>query len=318
MEFVKSKLESTQQTIDRLLNKRSILLGKRTFSDTGIDHQAGEDPASLSQNTLALRDAQKQHQLYTNALKSLIAKELIAEQERSFEDGDASWVRSVTHVNIASQCTAPMPIDTTIQYHPDLIQELQSVTRVFCMVSKTSRCVFVESLLRSIVTGHDDFHTTMRIFPSLELTVESMRGSSVIRKIHGKVDYGIGRAQDQDMFCKGFPQHVCVAVHVTAQPLDHDALHSLSTQMACLHKLQLDRRLQQEETSHDDGSFGIWGILTNAEQWQFLALNEHGPLQCSCIYSLNLKSIYVYEHKETLLVIYQLIYSIVKRCMQQT
>lgn len=133
----------------------------------------------------------------------------------------------------------------------------------------------------------------------MELEVTEASGRKK-RKLGGRTDYSIGFGKGKDVFDNTIPREVhLVAVEAKASIGAQD-LWQCVAEAASIYKTRVDA---------EKANKSVWGILSNAELWKFIFINE-GKLWQSGQFSMNLRS---YVEAEVLRV-YRIVYYIVKCC----
>ena len=119
------------------------------------------------------------------------------------------------------------------------------------------------------------------------------------RKLNGKTDYTIGFARDLDTFSITHSTELHLVAIEAKCRLDEFDLWQCVAETATLYKSRKDMKKKK---------CAVWGVLSNAETWQFIHIDEDGKLWRSDKFLLDLR-----EYRENqLLVIYRMLYYMIK------
>ena len=174
---------------------------------------------------------------------------------------------------------------------------LKKLAKVYISIPKPG--FFLNLFLLDII-HRPEFEGTLRIFPELELSITETNGAKK-RKLYGRTDYTIGFGQGKDIMYKTIPPEVhLVAVEAKADISAQDMSQCIA-EAATLYKTRVDAGKAKKS---------IWGILSNAETWKFIFIDENGLLWKSGAFDMDLHS---YNDAEVLKV-YRIVHHIVKRC----
>ena len=121
------------------------------------------------------------------------------------------------------------------------------------------------------------------------------------RRITGRTDYTVGFGKGIDVFDITIPREVhMVAVQEKASISGQDIWQCV-TQAASLYKTRLDAGKDKKSVS---------GILSNAETWKFIFIDERGLLHRSPLFIMELNS----YNEDQVLLVYRMVHYIVKCC----
>jgi hypothetical protein len=88
-------------------------------------------------------------------------------------------------------------LDEDIKPSPDFKKAYENVSRAFHMRTNAGRRIFLNLFLSDIVLL-PEFKNSLRIFPEIEISVESSGPKK--RKLNGKTGYTVGFGKDVDIF----------------------------------------------------------------------------------------------------------------------
>jgi len=147
-----------------------------------------------------------------------------------------------------------------------------------------------------------EFKNALRIFPEIEMSVESSGPKK--RKLNGKTDYTVGLGKDIDIFDNTPPRELhLVAIEAKNSSLDEDDLWQCVAETATLYKSRKDA---------GKAKCAVWGVLSNANHWKFIHIDEDGKLWRSKEFLLELRS----YNQDEVLFIYRLLHYVVKCCYE--
>jgi hypothetical protein len=225
------------------------------------------------------------------------------ETSKSFGEADAEWIASVTGINYKYRewTLFTSELDETVVPPPGFQQEYENVTKVFHMRSQAGRRVFLDLFLRYIVLL-PEFENMLKIYPRVEMSVESKGPKK--RILNGKTDYAVGFGKDIDMFDNTPPRDLhLVVTEAKNSSFDHDDLWQCVAQTATLYKSKKDA---------GKANCAVWGVLSNAENWKFIHIDEDGNLWRSKEFLLELST----YNQDQVLLIYRLLHYLVKCCYE--
>jgi hypothetical protein len=218
---------------------------------------------------------------------------------KSFAEADSEWIQAVTGVNTTYRKWTGYTIDVNIQPRPGFQTKFEEVARAFHQQNEAGRRIFLNLFLSDIIL-REEFGGALRIFPELQVTVVETNGPKK-RKLNGITDYTVGFGKGKDIFDNTIPREVhLVAVEAKTSIGDQD-LWQCVAEAASLYKTRVDAGKAKRS---------VWGILSNAEVWQFVLIDEDGLLWRSGPFNIDLRS---YTETEVLQV-YRIVHYIVKCC----
>ncbi|KAI3656125.1 hypothetical protein MP638_007546 [Amoeboaphelidium occidentale] len=276
-------LEQAQQKIENLLKKETRLKKKEQKGTLTDDEEIElEGIAKL----LAVLEKDKKF------WQEEVSKENVPEAtSKSFGEADAEWIASVTGINYQyRQWTSfTSELDENVFPSPGFKEAYENVSKAFHMRTEAGRRIFLNLFLSDIVLL-PEFTNTLRIFPEIEMSVESKGPKK--RKLNGKTDYTEGFGKGIDIFDNTPPRELhLVAIEAKNSSLEEDDLWKKDAGKA---------------------KCSVWGVLSNASHWKFIYIDEDGKLWRSKEFLLELRS---YEEAEVLAV-YRFLYYVVKCCYE--
>ena len=225
------------------------------------------------------------------------------ETSKSFGEADAEWIASVTGIsyNYREWTSFTSELDETVFPSPGFQQAYENVSKAFHMRTEAGRRIFLNLFLSDIVLL-PEFKNVLRIFPEIEMSVESKGPKK--RKLNGKTDYTVGFGKDIDIFDNTPPRELhLVAIEAKNSSLDENDLWQCVAETATLYKSRKDA---------GKAKCAVWGVLSNATDWKFIHIDEGGKLWRSEKYLLNLRS----YNQDQVLFIYRLLHYVVKCCYE--
>ena len=294
MDALMERLTTTDIEIKNL-NKRKVQL-KRKVRQNNISEEEEYELSEVEELLQELKDSKKD---YLELIKLAIKNE--PPESKSFSDADSEWIEAVTGVNTAYRKWAEFVIDTNIHPRPQFKKAFEDVGKAFHQHNEAGRRIYLNLFLSDIVL-RPEFDGALRIFPELELEVVETNGPKR-RKLHGRTDYTVGFAKEKDMFDNAIPRELHLVAVEAKTSIGEKDLWQCVAEAASLYKTRLDAGKRSK---------CVWGILSNAEMWKFIFIDENGQLSRSAACLIDLRS---YNDTEVLHV-YRIIHYIVKCCYQ--
>lgn len=218
---------------------------------------------------------------------------------KSFSEADSGWIQAVTGVNTTYRKWTGYTIDVNIQPRPGFQTKFEEVARAFHQLNEAGRRIFLNLFLSDIIL-REEVGGALRIFPELKVAVVETNGPKK-RKLHGITDYTVGFGKGTDIFDNTVPQEVHLVAVEAKTSIGEQDLWQCVAEAASLYKTRVDAGKANKR---------VWGILSNAKQWQFVLIDDDGLLWQSQEYRLDLRS---YNESEVLQV-YRIVHYIVKCC----
>ncbi len=179
-------------------------------------------------------------------------------------------------------------------------ESFENIARAFHLRTEAGRRIYLNLFLSDIVL-RSEFKNTLRIFPEIEMSVESTGPKK--RRLNGKTDYTVGFGKHYDLFDNTPPRELHLVAIETKRGTDDDDLWQCAAEAAALYKSRKDA---------GKSKCSVWGVLSNAVDWKFIYIDEDGKLWRSEAFKLNVR---VYK-EEQVLFIYRFIHYVVKCCFE--
>jgi hypothetical protein len=291
MDF-RQQLAAVEQEIKDLIGQRIALKKLERKQQLPSDEQ--EELVGLE---MRLAEAKEQRKDYLALIKLAMKDE--PPEAMTFKDADEEWIQSVTGVDTSPRRWTSFVIDETIQPRPGFQTAFEEICKGVHQFTEAGRRFFLNLFLLDII-HRPEFEGTLRLFPELELSVTETNGAKK-RKLNGRTDYTIGFGKGKDILSKAIPREVhLVAVEAKTSVGISDLLQCVA-EAATLYKIRVDARKAKKS---------VWGILSNAETWRFIFIDEAGLLWKSDTLSMPLD----YYDESKVLQVYRIVYYIVKCC----
>ncbi|KAJ3198109.1 hypothetical protein HDU67_003603, partial [Dinochytrium kinnereticum] len=271
MDSALKQLAAIDQKINDLVKIQTRLQKK--------DHQgtiADEEAIELAGIDKLLEKLEQQQKNYLEVIK-LVIKE--PPESKSFSEADSDWIQSVTGVNTAYRKWTGYVIDENVHPGPEFKTAFERVGIAFHQHNEAGRRIFLNLFLSDIIL-RPEFEQTLRIFPELEVTVVETNGPKK-RKLSGRTDYTVGFGKGMDMLDTTIPRDVHLVAVEAKTSIGEQDLRQCVAEAASLYKTRVDA-----------GKAGkrVWGILSNAEMWKFIFIDEDGLLWQSGPFHMDLRS----------------------------
>ncbi|KAI3637722.1 hypothetical protein MIR68_004371 [Amoeboaphelidium protococcarum] len=264
-------LAAVEQDIKDLIDQRAAL--KKVERKLVLTSDEQEELARLD---MRLADARASVKRYESFIKLAMKDE--PPVTKSFSEADSEWIQAVTGVNTAYRRWGPVTL-SMLQFNHGL-------------ASKQN--------LKNDIILREEFGGDLRIFPELQVTVVQTNGTKK-RKLSGVTDYTVGFGKGKDIFDNTIPREVhLVAVEAKTSKGEQD-LWQCVAEAASLYKTRVDAGKAKKR---------VWGILSNAKQWQFVHIDEDGLLWRSEEFLLDLR----FYDESKVLQVYRIVYYIMKCC----
>lgn len=213
-----------------------------------------------------------------------------------FTKAQAKDIAEVTGIDIDYELYTIPLLDERVVPSEDFLKQLEKNNKVWSLNSEASRRTVIDLFLRDVV-ARDEFNP-MRIFCELNLsTVDENR----TKRLNGDVDYTIGHAGGMAIDQYFPPEDSHLIVFETKKDWPNDSHWQCIAEAATLYKTRKEK---------DKKNRRVWGILSNANQWEFIHINNDGKLFISVPHSLNIPKLMDYEEVKK---IYRIIHYIVKQ-----
>jgi hypothetical protein len=286
-----NELKAVQQKIENLLKKETRLKKKKELTE--------EEEIDLEGVAKLLTVLQGQEKYW----REEVSKENKPEEiSKSFGEADLHWIASVTGINCEyREWTAfASEVDQTVIPSPGFQQAYEKVSKYWHMLTEAGRRIFLNLFLSEVVSL-PEFKETLRIFPEIQMSVESKGPKK--RRLNGKTDYTVGFSNNMGTTDNTPPRELhLVAIEAKASIGDTD-LWQCVAETATLYRSRKDA---------GKANCAVWGVLSNATDWIFIHIDKHGKLWQTEKYILN-----IHQYKQNQVkAIYQALHYVVKCCYE--
>ena len=287
------KVLPVEQEIKDLIGQRTALKKLERKQQLTSDEQ--EELVGLEMRLAEAKDDKK----YYRELNTLAMKDE-PPVTKSFSEADSEWIQAVTGVKTTPyRKWTDYVIDETVHPGPEFQTAFERVGKAFHQQNEAGRRIFLNLFLSDIIL-REEFGGALRIFPELQMTVVETNGPKK-RKLNGITDYTVGFGKGKDIFDNTIPREVHLVAVEAKTSIGEQDLWQCVAEAASLYKTRVDAGKANKR---------VWGILSNAEVWQFVLIDEDGLLWQSDKFLLDLRS---YDESKVLQV-YRMVYYIVKCC----
>lgn len=121
------------------------------------------------------------------------------------------------------------------------------------------------------------------------------------RKLSGVTDYTVGVGKEKDIFDNTIPREVHLVAVAAKTSIGEQDLWQCVAEAASLYKTREDAGKAKKR---------VWGILSNAKQWQFVHIDEDSRLWQSEEFLLDLR----FYDESKVLQVYRIVHHIIKCC----
>lgn len=170
--------------------------------------------------------------------------------------------------------------------------------RIWSLNSEASRRTVIDLFLRDIV-ARVEFNSMLRIFCELSMAVETRVGNKK-RVLSGNHDYTIGHAGKKDVDNYSPPKDSHLIVVEAKKEWPDDSIWQCLAEAAAVHKTRKDSGKQ---------NCNVWGVLSNANFWKFVHIDNGGKVRESNVCMLSIPRIL---DKSEVLQVYRFIHHVVK------
>jgi hypothetical protein len=218
-----------------------------------------------------------------------------------FSDTSEAFIRQVTGVETKSKLWVPPDDSSSISPSAKFKEIFEENSGIFSGSTEAGCRSFLDIFFRDVL-ARKEFGSELRLFTELELVTRSTNATAQTLILSGIADYVIGRSTVDMLDSPEADEFQLVAVEAKCQ-LDRACIWQCVAEAATLHKLKKD---------HSPASCEVWGILSDAEIWTYMHIDNSKQLWISKEYCLNIQPDQ-YDQSEVD-AIYRLIYGIVMRC----
>ena len=233
------------------------------------------------------------------AFAAVIAKDSeVGENSKLFTNADQGFIEKVTKTKLTLKDWV-VEEDTSVVPSDVLRQIFQKIGDVVSIYKEAGRRFFLNEFLVDVVS-REQFRNALGIHPEYEFSVRAFSDAGEQSQLSGVADYAIGRSERTSRLSGKDPQkefHLIVAEAKRDWP--NESFWQCVAQTAALYKARKDARKRVCK---------VWGILSNAELWRFIHIDESGQLHATKPLYLNIGA---YDEREVL-TIYRHIYHIVQ------
>ena len=283
------KLEAAAQTVETLAKKQISL--KQKQSDGTL---TSNEKIELDGMDQMLADARKLYDAY-------VALAVKPPESKTFAEADLKWIQEVTGVNTTYREWIGYVLDESIRPGPEFRAAFERIGKAFHQHNEAGRRIFLNLFLGDIIL-RPEFDGKLRIFPELEVAVVETSGQKK-RKLRGRTDYTVGFCDGTDMFDNSIPDEIHLIAVEAKVSIGHPDLWQCVAEAASLYKIRVDAGKAKKS---------VWGVLSNAELWRFIFIDEDGLLWQSEDLTMSLRR---YDESKVLPV-YRMVHYIVKQCHQ--
>jgi hypothetical protein len=293
MDSDRQRLAAFEQKMEDLVKKQTRLK-KKEHRGTITE----EEEIDLAGIGLLLAEAKDDKKYYHELIKLAMKDE--PPVTKSFSEANSEWIEAVTGVNTAYRKWTGYTLDVHIQPRPGFQTKFEEVAQAFHQLKQAGRRIFLNLFLSDIIL-RQEFGGALLIFPELQLTVESNGPKK--RKLNGITDYTVGFGKGKDIIDNSIPREVNLVAVEAKTNIGEEDLWQCVAEAASLYKIRVDAAKTNKS---------VWGILSNAIQWQFVLIDEDGLLWRSEEFLLDLRS----YNESKVLHVYRFLHYIVKCCYE--
>ncbi|KAJ3317422.1 hypothetical protein HDV06_001562 [Boothiomyces sp. JEL0866] len=293
------RLQSIEEEIKELTSKETKLLKKEQNGTIRDDEEV-----ELEGIHKVLAILQSQQKFWQGEVSKENTPELTS---KSFCEADADWIAEVTGIDTEYRAwtSYTSKLDKSIVPAPGFKEKFEDVSEAFHMHTEAGRRIFLNLFLMDIILL-PEFKGVLRIFPEIGMSVETKGPKK--RKLNGKTDYSIGFARNRfgkklDICDKAPPRELHVIALEAKDDFGENDLWQCVAETATLYKLRKDANKER---------CSVWGVISNAERWRFIYIDEDGKLWRTGDLSLDIRS----YKEDQILPVYQFLYYIVKCCLE--
>jgi hypothetical protein len=257
-----------------------------------------EEEIELAGIGVLLADARDSKKNYLELIKLAMKDE--PPVTKSFSEADSEWIKVVTGVKtMPYRKWTDYVIDETVHPGPEFQTAFERVGKAFHQQNEAGRRIFLNLFLSDIIL-RPEFNEALRIFPELEVSVVETNGPKK-RKLNGRTDYTVAFGKGKDIFDNTIPREVHLVAVEAKTSIGEQDLWQCVAEAASLYKTRVDAGKVNKR---------VWGILSNAEMWKFIFIDENKLLWQSGAFIMDLRS---YDEPQVLQV-YRIVHYIVKCC----
>ena len=297
-EFIR-KLELVDQEIKDLL-KRQAKLNEKKLELT----LTKKDEAELGGVKNLLAELRKDKKFWQKEI-SKANSDSDELESKSFSEADKKYIESVCEVNCDYRKWIEYDLDETIQPSQRFKDSFNETVDVFHQTTEAGRRIFINVFLSDIV-GKAPFRGVLKIFTEVPMDVctSTVFENGMKRKLGGNADYTVGFALD-DVFDTEIPTELLLVAVEAKCTFSKKDIWQCVAETATLYKSRKDKMKANR---------CVWGVLSNAETWQFIFINQDGFLFRTGELFLDIRE----YQEEQVLKIYRFLYYLVKKCSESS
>jgi len=205
-DIVSRKLKDVQDELHEWIAVEKILRKKERTGDLSKSELKRLNQVEKFINEVEAREkfwrAQAIYQERQNEEKTLM----------SFQEAGFLWIGYSTGVDCKYRGweSFSAQVAGTVVAGPDFQQAFLRTTSAFQMQTHVGRRTIINLFLSTVVLL-PEFKNALRIFPALNLSIESTEGSKK-RKLYGELDYSVGLSKEWDITQRGLPDELALVV----------------------------------------------------------------------------------------------------------
>ena len=294
-------LEQAVQMHEEIYRKiQALKYNSRTLKRLGSLNL--EQQASLKEFNDELDFEIEKLAVYSKIISENAAQE--SKNSKTIRKADKEFIVRVTGIDVADETTRRVwnieaGVDAGVKPSAMFAELFEKNCSTFHMRTEAGRRTVLDLFLRDIV-HREEFRRSLRIFPEMEFEVKSVSESAEPMKLSGVADYTIGHHANKGLF-EPEPQKELHLVAVEAKrDWAEDSYWQCVAQVAALHKSRKDA---------GKANCCIWGIISNATHWKFVAINDEGLLSESKEHVISL-----HTYNDDTITLYRIIHHLVTLC----
>jgi uncharacterized protein YbaR (Trm112 family) len=294
-QYDKDELKAVELKIETLRARQLVLKKKARRERLSTDEEV--ELEDVRDTLIDLKAKEK----YWQELIKIQTKDDAEPESKSFREADENWTASVTGINTSYRAWTTYLLDVSIKPSDLFRSRFEQSVSIFHMINEAGRRIVLNDFLLDIL-ARPEFKNALKVFPEMRMEVTQLVGNKR-RKIVGDTDYTIGFGKGLDIFSKIIPKELHLIAIEAKVAWDLSDFWQCVAETATLFKSRKDAGKQK---------CAVWGVLSNAEDWQFIYIDEDGLLWRSDKISISLHE----YNEEKVLKVYQFLYFVVKSCFE--
>jgi hypothetical protein len=295
-QYDKDKLKAVELEI-KTVKARKLELLKKEKRPEGL---TTDEQVELEDWKETLEELKKDKKYWEDIIK-LATKNEPEVESKTFKEADSEWTSTVTGINTVYREWTSYQLDDSIYPSEHFNSRLTQSVSLVHMKNEAGRRFVLNDFLLDVLYRRE-FNELLRIFPEIRMEVSNIVGNKN-RKIVGDIDYTIGFSSGLDIFDKASGKEL----HLVA--IEAKVNWGLSDYWQCVAETAT---LHKSRKDAGKPKCCVWGVLSNAVDWQFIFIDEDGLLWQSEKISLELHTL----KEEQVFKIYRLLYYVVKCCFE--